>query len=421
MKRLLIAAALWLSAGSAAHAFNGYWPNGFGVKSRGMGGTGVAVALDSMSGVANPAALAHVGNRFDLGLSLIHPPRDYVIGPGGLFSPHAGESDTDVLFAPELGLNRMVRDDLALGLNIYGSGVNTDYPADAGGSGTFLAGSTGVDLQQIFFGPVVAYRLADGLSIGGGPIVGLQFFEVNGLTAFAPLSTDPGALTNNGTDSSWGLGGRFGVQARLLPSLMLGVSYQTRVDMDELDDYAGLLPEDGALDAPANLTVGLAYSFGQASFVALDVQRIFYSDAALWGDSIANLLAGCAAAGGSGTAGCLGGAAGPGVGWDDITVLKIGGQWEFLPGWIGRAGFSHTTTPVRGREIAFNILTPATIENDLTLGLTRTLGESNEVSLHVRYGFENSVSGTAPAAIGGHPITVSNRQLEFGLSWGFRF
>ncbi|MGO9445835.1 MAG: hypothetical protein ACLPXB_13805, partial [Thiobacillaceae bacterium] len=58
-----------------AMATNGYFLPGFGVKSEGAGGIGVAVAQDALSVVTNPANATETGMRGDLGITLFNPER----------------------------------------------------------------------------------------------------------------------------------------------------------------------------------------------------------------------------------------------------------------------------------------------------------------------------------------------------------
>ena len=78
LKRTLqpVAAALALAfVATGAFATDGYFAEGYGMKSRGMGGASFATAIDAFGGANNPAGTAFVGNRFDLGLYLFMPDR----------------------------------------------------------------------------------------------------------------------------------------------------------------------------------------------------------------------------------------------------------------------------------------------------------------------------------------------------------
>ncbi len=71
--RVAVAAA-WLTAG-IANATDGYFSNGHGMKSIGMGGAAVAVAQEPFAGAVNPASAAFLGNEWQLGVSWFSPER----------------------------------------------------------------------------------------------------------------------------------------------------------------------------------------------------------------------------------------------------------------------------------------------------------------------------------------------------------
>ena len=63
----------------------------------------------------------------------------------------------------------------------------------------------------------------------------------------------------------------------------------------------------------------------------LDYKRIFYSDVASVGDPSTNNAQ-------------FGASNGPGFGWRDINVYKIGAEWRYDPRWTLRAAILTTTT-----------------------------------------------------------------------------
>ena len=69
------ACLLAVLAAAPAHATNGYFEHGYGIKSQGIGGGGVALPQDGLAAAANPAGSAFVGNRVDVGLSWFMPKR----------------------------------------------------------------------------------------------------------------------------------------------------------------------------------------------------------------------------------------------------------------------------------------------------------------------------------------------------------
>ena len=63
MKRTVLASALLavFAIPSVALATDGYFPHGYGMKAKGMGGASVAMADDSFGGANNPASMVFAG------------------------------------------------------------------------------------------------------------------------------------------------------------------------------------------------------------------------------------------------------------------------------------------------------------------------------------------------------------------------
>ena len=78
MKRTVVCLAL-AAAGIApqlAQATDGYFANGYGLKSIAMGGAAVAVAQEPFGGAVNPGAMSFLGNNWQLGVAWFSPNRD---------------------------------------------------------------------------------------------------------------------------------------------------------------------------------------------------------------------------------------------------------------------------------------------------------------------------------------------------------
>ena len=431
-------AALAVSAAlvaPAAHATSGYFSQGYGTKSKGMAGTGAALSQDAMAAAVNPAGMAFVGDRMDLGAALFSPRREYTVtgmpsGAPGSFGLEPGkvERDSEWFVIPHFGRNWTIDADSSIGVTVFGNGgMNTDYPGhanpirNAGGmcpSGTFCAGETGVDLMQLFVAPTYARKFAGGnVSWGVAPIIAYQRFEAKGVGSFAGFSTDPANLSNRGTDDAFGFGVRFGVQGEVSPGVRLGASYQTKISMDEFDKYKGLFAEQGDFDIPATATIGVAWDVTPTSTLLFDYQRIWYGDV----NSIANpLLPALGACGMGDVSQCLGTSAGSGFGWKNINVWKVGYQWESDPQWTWRVGFSVNDQPIPDSEVLFNILAPGVMERHFTFGFTRQLGANNELSFAAMYAPREKVSGVNPLDPGQN-IELKMQQFEFELSYAWRF
>ncbi len=115
-----------------AHATDGYFAHGYGVKSQGMGGVGIALPQDAIAAAANPAGLGLVGDRVDFGVTWFRPQRETELvntaGGSGVFDGKYDANDTENFIIPEFGYNRQINPDVTLGVSVYGNGgMNTDY------------------------------------------------------------------------------------------------------------------------------------------------------------------------------------------------------------------------------------------------------------------------------------------------------
>ena len=385
-------------AGSA-YATNGYFSHGYGMKAKGMAGAATATHDDAFFGANNPAAAAFAGNRLDLGVDLFSPIREASRTGSTAFGPFpaisgTSESDSNYFLVPEFGYNRMVNNNLALGVTVYGNGgMNTDYPQNQlGGNANLLGGSTslGVDLMQLIIAPTAAYKVAPNHSIGISPLLGYQRFKAEGLQGFEMITSSPGNVTNNGYDDAFGYGVRIGYMGKLTPTVTIGAAYASKMNFDEFDKYQGLFAEQGDFDIPENYNIGVAWQATPQVKLALDYQRINYNDVA----SVANASGPAAFACFMGdTTMCLGQDTGSGFGWQDMDIWKLGVEYKYSQQLTLRAGYSHTDQPIPNADVEFNILAPAVIEDHVTLGLTYTLASGNELTVAYMHGFKNDVTG----------------------------
>jgi long-chain fatty acid transport protein len=168
MKKSLLAAcvAAALAAPTAAFATTGYFQHGYGLKAKGMGGVGIALPQDSIAGAINPAGMAFIGNRLDLGIDWFRPIRETEI-QGNIFPGVNGTYNANEqknFFIPEFGYNRMIRPDLALGVSVFGNGgMNTSYDRPIPLFGTTKAK---MDYAQLFISPTIAWKLNENHAIG---------------------------------------------------------------------------------------------------------------------------------------------------------------------------------------------------------------------------------------------------------------
>jgi long-chain fatty acid transport protein len=432
--------ALVAAAPIAAQATDGYFANGYGMKSIGMGGAAVAVAQEPFGGAVNPGAMSFLGNEWQFGVAWFSPRREASrtgSGPAGIDG--SADSGSNNFFIPEFGVNWKYRPDVALGVTVYGNGgMNTDYPGGQipaqSACGSFRqgqgapynllcgTGALGVDMSQLMIAPYVSWEFMKGQSVGVAPVIAYQRFKLNGMQAFdnPGLSTSPGNVTNNGGDSSWGIGVRVGYMGQLTDAIAVGVTYASKIS-GGFDKYKGIFAEAGGFDIPSSFSAGIAIRPTPQWLLAFDFERIWYDDAL----SVHNpgaLIFNCA--GGQRNA-CLGGSNGAGFGWQNVNVFKIGAQYMLNDNWTLRAGYNHTQNPIGPDNVTFNIIAPGVVQNQWSMGTTYRIDTQSEVTGSFMYAANNSVTG--PSLLIGFGVppttteTIGMKQYLLGLAYSRKF
>lgn len=131
--------------------------------------------------------------------------------------------------------------------------------------------------------------------------------------------------------------------------------------MTKFDKYKGLFTQEGDFDMPENYSAGVAAKLSPKTTVALDYQRINYSDVKSVGNPSSLLLA-CFA---GNAANCLGGSDGAGFGWQDVNVWKLGVAYQYDNRLTLRGGYSRSSNPIRTDDVTINILAPGVVQTTL--------------------------------------------------------
>jgi long-chain fatty acid transport protein len=204
-------------------------------------------------------------------------------------------------------------------------------------TGVYCGRNAGVDLNQAFLTAGYAQRFGN-LSIGFAPVLAVQIFKARGLSVFGPFSSASGQLSDHSYDWSVGAGVRAGMQYRLTDTLRIGVAGSSPIWMSPFENYKGLFANQGDFDIPANITAGAAYDALPTLTLLVDWKHIFYSQV----PSVGNW---------STLQSPLGVTNGPGFGWSDIDVIKVGAEYRGFEKLTLRAGYSYnvsgTTSPPR--------------------------------------------------------------------------
>jgi long-chain fatty acid transport protein len=446
-----------------AFATNGYFTHGNGTKNKSMAGAGIALPEDAIDASNNPAVATEVGDQFVIGAALFSPIRKYQttesmangqcfpnMGCAITIGPNNIKSDENYFVIPHMAWSKQLNNGNALALSFYGrGGMNTTWKGgtatfdpDGPGTdfgpmtfpGTYGAGDAGVDYNQAFLDLTWAKKVNNRLSLGVAGIFVAHWFEAKGVASFAPLTETyarsfvetgqpqmPTSLSNNGHDLAFGYGIKLGLHAELSERLSLGLMYQSKIWMGEFDDYSDLFANQGDMDVPPDLKIGLTWQATDAMAWSFDIEHIWYSDVDSVGNPIA-LLFQCPTAGVGGMElnNCLGGSNGGGFGWDDMTVYKLGLRWKAGEDWTWRFGYSYGEQPIPESEMSFNILAPGVMEDHITAGFTLERTPGRQFNMAVMYAPNVKVTGPQnfdPS----QNVTFQMYQWEVEASYSWRF
>lgn len=379
-----------------ANATNGYFLIGHGIKSRGMGGAGIALAQQGQTAAVNPAGLIDVGTRIDLDAAVFKPDRRSAC----CLSPDGVVSGANYFFIPSAGAAYKFNRKVSLGFAAVGAGASTRFEQNfffddptlpgpqADESGTVL----GINLIQMIMAPGAAYKINNQHSIGAALQIGVQTFRGSGMgDAFERFSLHPNHMTEQGNDWSYGAGLRLGWRSHFFnEKFTLGATYATRTYMTEFDKYKGLFAEEGDFDIPENYGVGLAYKPTEKLTLAFDYVRINYNDIASVGNPSLPISSDP-----NNTVDKLGHPDGPGFEWENQDVFKFGAAYDLNEKWTLRAGFNYGETPIQENDsLEFNVLAPATVEKHYTVGGTYRLDRNQEINFAYQHGEKNKLKTT---------------------------
>lgn len=391
------------------------------IKAAGMGLTGVAYPQDAESGALNPANMAFIGNRYDVGISAIHT-EGVTLVHGNRNPSQNGKFISATLknhYNPHFALNTSLFCDRAsLGFVLYNrsliySQYNRNFP---------LLGTSKLHakiIQEIFTG-VFAYKIHPHHSIGVAFNIAYQVTNIAGLQNFAnPLFSEfPNAVTNRGNDYSHGFGVSIGWLGHITPWLSLGAVYQPKIHMSRFRKYQGFIADRGKLDIPETFSFGVTLKPNPCSHICFDVQRILFGDIpALHNPLLPNLVTSK-----------LGRKDGAALGWHSQTIYRLGLDYKINGYWTIRAGYRHAKIPYPKSATATNLAFVDVIKNVFTIGTTVFGWYGFEYSAFAAWGIQNIYKGKHslpglgdPINLGGGEVDLKQRRIVAGFGLGKQF
>ncbi len=385
----------------------------------------------------------------------------FTIGPNNI------QSENELFLVPYVAMNWKLDEQSALAVAFYGrGGMNTEWH---GGTATYdpdgycipdvqgctygpmafhgtygggspvspyghpaRVGNAGVDLMQAFLNTTYAWKSADDqFAVGVSAIFAMQLFQARGLGAFAPYTKTyidaymqtgmpamPKNLSGNGHDSSYGFGGSVGGIWNINKMFSVAAAYTSKMYMSKFSDYSDLFAEGGSFDIPSTMTLGVTVRPTDQWAASFDYQTIWYSDTPSVANPIQKLFD-CPTVGGSKPQNCLGGNNGPGFGWKDMDIYKVGLEWRYDDAWTYRLGFSvPDSQPIPKTQMEFNILAPGVVEQHYTAGFTHTLESGDQFSVSAMYAptvSQKGINNFDPTQM--IQFSMHEFELEVAYSW----
>lgn len=357
----------------SAVATNGILAYGNGMVAHGVGGAGVANPGEGMAAVDNPALAALVGGGWSIQASGFFPNAAANVGNGYV------ESDADSFLIPGGHWFGEINDTTVAGLTISAmGGMATDYSAQ------LMGASTGMELSGVIIAPTIATRVSDKVALGGAILFGYEELETHG-PGMPPL---PG----NQEDDATGFGFELGMQIQATPSTSIGIDYQSKIDMDDMEAFSNTIfamSSDKQLTLPPIWTIGITQGIGEKWKISADISDVPWSKVGVI-DQV--------------------------FGWEDQTVYKIGAEYQVKEDLALRFGYNYGKSPIPDSAVQQNILAPAITEQHYTIGFTKEFaaGKLHGYYAHIR---ENEQFQENPVGL----PSIKMDQNAFGLGWEVQF
>lgn len=422
-----IAAALcgWSSTAEALLA---------GVKVTGMAATTTAYPQDSFVAAYNPAGLAFIDNRVDLGAAWDQTGQYATITGNivpGVDGSYPGDRTKDTYLA-EFAMRRGLPCNLSAGIALY----NRNFVKTTYNQAFPLFGTSNLGLEYLneTLAASVAMKLWENHSLGLSVNFQFQRVKNNGLERLdlglpPPLpgtTVAPGFVTNNNYNWSSGVGVTLGWYSRFFCNRVgLGLAYSPRTKMQKFTRYRGFFANGGEFDLPQRWIAGISWKWIPCSTIAFDVEWVDWAQIS----ALSNPLN--AVAGFTDASARLGGSNGTGFGFVSQTYYRIGADYK-----IGkltlRAGYRYANAPIDRSQTATNILLLDTVKQFATLGATYELDCANELSMFYAFGIKNKIYGQnsippgLPPSLGGTGFGGGNADIAqqkrvLGVSLGHKF
>ena len=335
-------------------------------------------------------------------------------------APGDHNSSIPLFLIPNAAYSQPIDATSAWGVALYGNGgINAYYRSVTnfgrvcpGANGVFCAGALGVNLSQAFLEADYAKSFG-AVSLGVGPVVAMQMFSAEGFGFFKGLSESPANMTNNGTDTTVGVGLHAGLEWKVNSAFRVGLSGATPTFMQKFSKYVGLLPDQGGFDIPGSVDAGVAWDVVPSFTLMLDYKGIFYRGVHADANPVNFSLQ-------------FGAAGSAGFGWSNVNVVALGAEWRATRDLTLRAGMELNNNPVHRADILGGLFAPGITKSQFSAGLSYRVSKNSEIELAGYYAPKVNVSGPEAlpppfAPMPGSNITAFLSEAQVTIGWTYHF
>jgi hypothetical protein len=265
-----------------------------------------------------------------------------------------------------------------------------------------LGGSSALSVERQMFLPGIEHRFSDTGNISVAAVFAYQSYATPGLGSALNKSIPlPG-------ESTAGTGVRLGFSSELAPGVEFGAAYQSRIEMDAFQNYLGVYSEPGDFDIPASANIGVVVRASQRASLSFDIERVLYSEVNSFTSSILpdRFLS------------LLGDSSSPQFDWDDLTVYRVGWNFQSSEEVSWQVQYSTSQQPAPTSAALSQALAPEFADSNMSVGFSKRTGRNARLNFAASYApseylFSNSAFG--------RQADFRDDQFEFEVVWIWDF
>jgi len=296
------------------------------------------------------------------------------------------------------GFDSQIDTRLAAGSSNVFSQAGQDYP--------------GSQLKREILTPGLFHQIDQNSVLGVSAVLAYQRFSAPGLGYMARQDSDPLLRQSSSLyayeETTFGTGVRLALRNELIPGMAFDAGYQSRIDMEEFNNYRGVYSEPGDLDIPAKAHLGLELKATENAYFTVGVDHVLYSDVNAFPSRFLPER----------FVSLLGDSSSPEFAWDDLTVYSVGWRWrqrEDVEWWIDVTTRQQPTPTAGALSRALN---GELADSAMLMGFSKRTSQNGRLNVTAAY---------APPeyAFGGSVLGVTSENLDQTLElealWIWKF